>query len=342
MRVRLSDVAAAAGVHLATASRALNEHTRHRVSDATVEKVQRAAKELNYFPDTMARGLARGKSSEIGVIIGDITVPLYPPILRGIDDVLSAAGYTALIVNTDNDPDREKGRLQALASRSIEGLIVATATVGDGQSAEFYTSIAPSVFVIRSPEEEQLTSVVSNDAAGVRDIVHHLASLGHTKIAHLAGPQNISTAVTRLNSYKAALQDHNLTYDSKIVKEIPSLRYEDAVLGLEELLDSGNEFTAVIAFNDLLAYGTYRALRDHGLDCPGDVSIAGFNNITGSDLVAPPLTTVAVNHSELGRRAATEILSKLRNGTDYEDRPVQLPVRTIIRDSTGPVRPPHQ
>lgn len=334
MKVRLSDVAEVAGVHPATVSRALNVKTRSRLSTATVERVLRAAEDLKYTPDSMARGLAQGSSTSIGVLIGDITVPLFPPILRGIDDVTSEAGYTALILNTDNDPDREADRLRALRARSVEGLIVATAT-SDGGS-DIYADVAPSVFVVRSPVESSASSVISDDAAGIHALVSHLVELGHTRIAHIAGPQNISTGVTRLRAYREALFEHGLDFDPGLVVEVEQLRHTDAELAFGTLLDQVKDFTAVIAFNDALAFGAYRALNSRGLDCPQDISVAGFSDIAGADLVAPPLTTVAVNHYEMGRQAARLVLDMVEQNARYQHRAIRLPVELVIRESTGP------
>lgn len=338
MRVRLSDVAKEAGVHSATASRALNPRTRSRISDETVQRVLQAAAKLNYSPNTMAQGLAQGRSSTIGVVIGDLTVPLFPPLLLGIDDVTSAAGYTALIVNTNNDLEREHARVRAIQARSVEGLIVATSTIGDGADPRFYTDVAPTVFAVRTPDVPTMSSVLSDDAAGVHQLVDHLVSLGHKRIAHVAGPSNISTAITRLRAYREALFEHGIEFDPRLVATLETLRIDEATQKFGKLLDSGVDLTAVFAFNDLTAFAVYRALRERSLSCPDDVSVVGFNDMTGADLVDPPLTTVAIDHYEMGAQAARMMLDMLEGPDSFSARTLRLPVRMVMRTSTAPPR----
>ena len=339
MRVRLADVAKAAGVHPATASRALNEATRSRISAATVERVLQAAEELSYSPNSAAQSLARNRSNTIGVLIGDLSVPLFPPVLLGVDDVTAAAGYTALIVNTGNNLQRELARLKAMQARQVEGLIVGTATVGDGADSGLYTRIAPSIFVVRSPETPDVTSVLSDDAAGVHLLVRHLAGLGHRRIAHVAGPMNISTAVTRYRAYREALFEAGLEFDPKLVVTLEGLKIEEAAHKIGGLLDLGVGLSAITTFNDLVAFGAYQALRARGLSCPGDVSVVGFNDMTGADLVDPPLTTVAVDHYAMGTQAAQLMLEKLREPDAFTPRTVRLPVTLVERGSTAPASP---
>lgn len=339
MTVKLTDVARAAGVHPATVSRALNEKTRVRLSNKTVQKVLRAAEALGYAPNLMAQGLAQGRSTSIGVVIGDVTTPLFPPFLRGIDDVTGEAGYFPLIINTYDDLDREKSRVRALQARRVEGLIVATATVAEGLGVDFYTGIAPTVFTLRAPKVSDVSRVVSDDAAGIHQVVHHLVELGHTRIAHIAGPQYISTAVTRLRAYREALFEHGLEYDPELVVGLDSLDAKSAMDGFGRLIDSGVGFTAVIAFNDSYAFGAYRALRHRRLRCPIDISVVGFGDTIASDLVSPPLTTVMVDHYEMGRQAAGLLVDMMKDpASEYRHRAVLLPVTTVMRESTASPR----
>ena len=336
MRVRLADVAARAGVHPATASRALNEATRSRISPDTVEKVRKAAQELQYSPNPAARSLATNKTSTIGVVIGNLTVPLFPPLLLGVDDVLSEAGYTALVVNTENSPTRERARLAALQARRVDGLLVATATIGEGGDPAVYTDLAPTVFVVRAPADPVAPSVISDDYAGVHSVIDHLASLGHRRIAHIGGPPNISTAITRLRAYREALFERQLPLEPELVTHVESIEADAGTAAMERLpADSGANFTAVLAFNDLVAFGAYRALRARGLRCPEDISIVGYTDMTGADLVDPPLTTVAVDHHAMGQEAARMLLGMLQDRGARTPHSVRLPVELKVRESTS-------
>src|SRR5215204_4653116 len=187
-RVTLKDVARLAGVHAGTASRALNEDTRSLVSEETARRVLEAAAELGYRPNPIARGLKTSRSYTIGVVIPDLLNPLFPPIVRGIQDRLEEAAYTPLIANTDNDTDRERADFEAMRARHVDGLITATARRDRGLPPGLEDVEMPIVLVNRRLEDGGRPSVVADDRAGVALAVEHLASLGHRRIAHLAGP----------------------------------------------------------------------------------------------------------------------------------------------------------
>lgn len=345
MKSRLSDVASLAGVHSATASRALNERTRHQISDATVQRVLAAAKKLGYQPNTAAQSLALKRSSTIGVVIGDLTVPLFPPLLRGIDDVMAHAGFSAFIVNTDNDLERERAHLQRLAARNVDGLIVATALLAGGLDACDYSAIAPTVYVLRASPSANAPNVLSDDSMGVHQAVAHLATLGHSRIGHLAGPSEVSTAVTRTRAYREAMFEHGLTADPAWTERIPHLTIEGGRAACHTLLDRSPDLTAIVAFNDTVAFGAYHALRERGLTCPGDISVVGYSDTSAAELTAPPLTTVTVDHHAMGARAAhllLEAVNRPPDGTEPSPQPhggtVLLPVTLHERASTAPPR----
>ena len=195
--VTIRDVARVAKVHPGTVSRALNADTRALVNEETAERVLRAAEELGYRPNPIARGLKTNRSYTIGVLIPDITNPLFPPILRGIEDRLGEAGYTSLIVNTDNDPDRERSHIEAMRARQVDGFISATARLDRELLAEAAAAGKPLVLVNRSLEDGSAPAVTVDDAFGIRLAVEHIAELGHTRIGHVSGPQNLSTGHRR-------------------------------------------------------------------------------------------------------------------------------------------------
>ncbi|MDO5697880.1 MAG: LacI family DNA-binding transcriptional regulator [Dermatophilus congolensis] len=343
MKSRLRDVALLAGVHPATASRALNERTRHQISDPTVQRVLAAAKELRYRPNTAAQSLALNRSSTIGVVIGDLRVPLFPPLLRGIDDVTAQAGFSAFIVNTDNDLDRERAHLQRLAARNVDGLIVATALLADGLDACDYSAIAPTVYVLRASPSPDAPNVLSDDSMGIHQAVAHLARLGHTRIGHLAGLADVSTAVTRARAYREAMFEHGLAADPAWIEPIPALTIDGGRTACHALLDRSPDITAIVAFNDTVAFGVYHALRERGLTCPDDISVVGYSDTTSADLTAPPLTTVTVDHHAMGARAARLLLEAVDVPGDAEVKGPQggtvlLPVTLHERSSTAPPR----
>ncbi len=331
----LRDVAALAGVHPATASRALNPATKGMTSADTGQRVLRAAEQLGYRPNAVARSLRTARSSSIGVVVPDLTNPLFPPIVRGIEAGLAPHGYVLLIVNTDNNLGQEEQLVASLQARSIDGLILATARVRHPLIDKLAAGDLPVVLVNRRREGVTLPCVVPDDAAGIRLAVAHLAQLGHRRIAHVAGPQDTSTGVARRRAFRAAVREHGLAQDKALVRPCGTWSEAQGARALRGLLDSGERFSAVIAGNDMLALGCYDVLGERGIRCPGDISVVGFNDMPFVDKVRPALTTVHIPQHDLGAEAARLLLDQM---ADFrrEERSVVLPVELSVRESTGP------
>lgn len=332
---RLRDVAELAGVHTATASRALNPATRGLVSEDTAARVIDAAAQLGYTVNPIARSLKTSRSNTVGVVIPDLTNPLFPPIMRGIDDVLEPLGYSVLLVNTDNDKDREAKQVASLRARQVEGLIVATALLHDPQLDRLAEEHIPLVLINRRMDASTLPSVTGDEAAGVHLAMRHLAALGHRHIGHLAGPQQTSTGQIRLRAYRQALQDLGLPYSDELVVDTEAWTESQGAQGLSRLFERGVPFTAVLAGNDLHALGCYDLLRERGISCPGEVSIVGFNDMPIVDKLSPSLTTVHIPQYQVGAEAARLLLDRIRDER-APAKSVLLPLDLIVRGSTCP------
>jgi LacI family transcriptional regulator len=333
----LRDVAEAAGVHAATAARALNPATRGLVNAETARRVMKAAEALGYRPNPIARGLKTSKSQTVGLVVPDLTNPLFPPIVRGIEDVLEPAGYSGLIVNTDNDPGRELAQIASLRSRQVDGLIVATALIDHPLLAQLHQEGVTIVMVNRRTEGINVPSITPDDATGVSLAVEHLAQLGHRRIAHLAGPQSTSTGVVRARSFRNTVRELGLDNDPDLVTTCEFWNEEDGARALRGLLDRGIDFSAVVAGNDLIALGCYDVFAERGILCPDDVSVVGFNDMPFLDKLRPPLTSVAVPHHQIGVEAARMLLETI-NEPDRPARSVLLPLTLQVRGSTTPPR----
>ena len=331
----LRDVAEAAGVHAATASRALNPATRGLVNVETARRVIKIAETLGYRPNPMARGLKTARSGTVGVVIPDLTNPLFPPIARGIERGLEAAGYSALLVNTDNDSGRERAQVESLLSRRVEGLIVATALVEHPLLEQLHRQGVPMVMVHRRPDGLEVPSILPDDAAGVRMAVEHLVALGHRRIAHLAGPPATSTGVVRARAFHSTIRDLGLVDEPALTTTCELWSEESGADALRRLLDAGADFTAVVAGNDLIALGCYDVFAERGIDCPRDVSVVGFNDMPFLDKLRPPLTTVAIPHHEIGTEAARLLLDAIGDPT-RPSRSVLFPLSLVVRGSTAP------
>ncbi len=331
-RPTLRDVATAAGVHPATASRALNEATRTLVRPATVERVREVADRLGYQVNPIARSLKTSRSQTVGILVPDLTNPLFPPILRGVEDVLAAQGYTALTSNTDNDPRRAAASLAALEARQVDGFIVMTARLSDPVLHDAAARGVPMVLVNRVTEGLVVSSVTGDDATGIAHVVDHLVALGHERIGHLAGPLTTSTGVVRLRAFSEALRRHGLSSEAVVACDV--FGEAEGHAAALRLFDE-HAPTAVVAGNDMVAMGCYDALEERGLSCPTDLSVTGFNDMPFVGRLQPPLTSVRVPQHEVGMEAARLLLDQL-SGRIATPRSVLLPVTLVVRGSTAP------
>jgi LacI family transcriptional regulator len=334
-RVTLKDVARMAGVHPGTASRALNLETRELVNDDTARRVLAAAERLRYRPNPIARGLKTARSYTVGVVIPDLTNPLFPPIVRGIQDRLEEAAYTPLIANTENDPDRERADFEAMRARQVDGFIAATARRGHDLLTRPGELGLPVVLVNRRLEDASLPAVVGDDKAGIRLAVRHLVELGHARIAHLAGPQELSTGYLRYEGFLEAMRDAGLEPDPNLILIGDAVIESEGSRLCADLLDSGREFTAIVAANDLMALGCYDVLEERGIPCPARVSVVGFNDMPFAAHFRPPLSTIRIPQYELGARSAELLLDVLQNGEVLPTQ-VSLEPELVVRASTGP------
>jgi len=330
----LRDVAAAARVHPATASRALNPETRLLVSEDTARRVTAAAARLGYRPNPVARSLRTRRSHTVGVLIPDLNNPLFPPIVRGLEDKLAAAGYVALIGNTDADAGRERLIFEQMRARHVDGFVLATVTLHDRLLAEAAAADVPVVLMNRLSQDYSFPSVSVDTEQFTRIAVTHLARLGHTRIAHIAGPQEASTGVNRLRGFRDGMAAHQLEVSEDLIVYASRYSVEEGSRCCRDLLARHGGFTAVAAANDMLAIGCYAALDEAALQCPDDISVIGFNDMPFIDRLRPPLTTVRFPHYQLGTEAAQLLLERIGE----RESPVKimyLAPELVVRGSTA-------
>jgi len=333
----IHDVARAVGVHPSTVSRVLNARTRRLVSPAVAAQVTAAARRLGYTPDQVAAGLRTRRSNTVGVLIPDLANPVFPPIVRGIESVLTEAGYTAIIANTDNEAARARAALERFAARRVDGLVLATVARRDPLLARLRALGVPTVLVNRSVDAGGIPAVVNDDAAGIALAVDHLLALGHACIGHVAGPQRLSTGAARRAGYLAAINAGGAAVRESAVAVARSYEIGAGAQAARALLDAHPKLTAIVAANDLLALGCYDELARRGLACPRDVSVVGFNDMPFADRFSPPLTTVHIPHRLIGVEAARLLLEAIAAPATPE-REIRLAPRLVVRGSTA--RPP--
>jgi len=334
-RTRIQDVARAAGVHPSTVSRVLNARTRGLVSQAVAERIESLARKLGYSPDPVASGLRTRRSATIGVLIPDIANPVFPLILRGIEQALAAAGYTTIIANTDNDAARARDALERLAARRIDGIIIATSTRRDALIGLCSGLDLPAVLVNRAADGRKVSAVINDDRAGIALAVGHLFALGHRAIGHVAGPGNISTGQARHAGFLAAIKAHGLATPPVAVADSYSIAAGERACA--QLLGMGRRISAIVAANDLLALGCYDALKRRGRACPRDISVTGFNDMAFADRFDPPLTSVRIPHRVMGEEAARLLLASIANPRAPRQE-IKLQPELVVRASTAAAR----
>lgn len=339
-RVRLIEVARAAGVHPGTASRALNPRTRDEVNQDTVQRIAQAAQELGYLPNTLARGLRTSRSFVAALVVPDITNNLFPPIIRGAEQVLSGAGFTLVLTDTNNDAALERSQVASMRAHGVDGFIIATARWQDPVVQELAAAGVPTVLVNRRTAKAALPFVGADDERGIRLCVDHLTRLGHRDIAHLAGPANTSTGRARATAFRAAMRDSGAPHRRATVIECSGYSEDAGRRAAQRLLSVSKGFTAIVAANDLLALGAMDLLTSAGVHCPRHYSITGFNDLPFMGKVTPALTTVRVSLTEMGAVAARTLLLWIGSPETVTSASTKIPVDLIVRASTGAVALP--
>jgi LacI family transcriptional regulator len=329
--VTLEMVAQDSGVSPSTVSRILNGTA--VVSDLKKKAVGDSIARLGFVPNPVARGLAGGRTLSVGVVTQAIDSPFYGASLRGIEDALDPAGYRSLFVSGHWDAAVESRCIEVLRSRRVDGIIVLTGRLSD-QALKACAKNLPVVVTGRSLKAAGLFALNFDNFEGGRLATQHLIDLGHRRIAFIAGDPNHPDATERLRGYRAALERAGLTYNAKLV--VPGAFHEESgLLGVDQLLGSGQRFTAIFAANDQMALGAALGLHRRSLRVPQDVSLVGFDDLPSSLYAIPPLSTMHQPAYEMGRLAAAAMLQLLAGLKPTAEVPAP---RLIARESSRRLR----
>ena len=329
MTATIADVAARAGVSTATVSRVLAGVGRARPE--TRSRVLAAARALDYRPSEVARSLKRRSTQTLGLIITDIENPYFPQLVRAVEDAARAAGFSVLLCNAADDPEREASYLELLVDRRVDGLVIAASSLGERHGEWLSSPPIPVVLVNTAAPDVGLPAITSDNELGGRLAAQHLLDLGHRRFGYLMPPPRNVDAPARLAGVRAALAAAACPNDALTITS------GDALVGggeraARELLDRAPGTTAIVAYNDLMAIGALRAVRSRGRRVPFDASVVGFDDVALAAYVDPPLTTISQRTEEMGRWAVARLTSE--DGTGPSS--VSLPVDLRVRESTGP------
>jgi len=303
------------------------------VSVEVAEKVRDVARKLGYLRNPLASGLRTRRSHTVGVLIPDLTNPVFPPIIRGIERTLAAHGYVALLADSGNSSKNKQALTEGLLARQIDGLILATAHRKDKLVEKCLDFGIPLVLVNRTVDKHHVASVINDDELGIKLAFDHLVGLGHRRIAFVGGPQNTSTAHERYRAFLKLARLAGLAVERQLTANSDAFTEAAGQSAMNRILASHPEpFTAVITANDLLALGCLDAFHEWGLRCPADISLTGFNHVRFMDRLKPRLTTIQIPHDELGVRAALLLLEQI--GKETAPTTIRLKPRLVTGDST--------
>ena len=334
------DIAREAGVSKSTVSRVLNGQ--NGVSEQARYQVLQAARRLGYTPNGLARGLSGRHTAMVGFVLSDISNPFFPELARGIEDVAREMGYTVLFANTDGRPDREHEAVRLLVERRVDGIVFASVT-RETDCLRWLREVGiPFALAGRSTDDPDVDSVVVDNVAGGRMATEHLLGLGHSRVAFIGGPRNVSASVERFEGYRQAFRARNLEVDPRLVRWADFRQSGGYVAALELLQGTGEPPTALFAANDQMAIGALDAALELGLEVPDQLALVGFDDIPVAGLRALQLTTVAQPKYEIGslamRMVAGRIEERRRRLAGGGARRVVLAPSLVVRRTCGALR----
>lgn len=320
-KVTIKDIAAEAGVSMMTVSKVLN--ARGSVSVKTRDRIMAIAGRLHYRPNQIARSLRAKETRTLGVVVSDSSQLVLAKVIRSIEETAAAAGYSVIVANTGQDPEKEKVAIELLLNKQIDGLILAAPLCTEPQQMQVLAgSGTPLVLLMRTSDVIEVSSVVNDNEQGGYEIVRHL--LGHNRlpIRFLSLPQQSQSGHSRRLGYSRALAEQNMTLDAAAVIFCqPAI--EAGRAAMDSLLDSGFSAGAICCGCDLIAIGAIRAIQDRGLSVPKDLAVTGYDDIDLAEFLSVPLTTMRQPKTELGREGVRLLLEQIAD-------PGRAPRRLIL------------
>lgn len=305
----LKDIAEKVNVSVSTVSRVLND--KGRVSNTIRTKILETAREMDYRPNEMAQSLKTKKTSIIGVIVPDITNIFYARLLKGIEELVRNRGYSVIFCNSDENLENEQMYYRLLKSKNVCGMIIATA--GTNDIYDDANILDPIVFVDNMPTlSRDFDSVAIDNIRAANELTQHLINKGYRSIATITGPLDETTAVERLQGYKDCLRKNGYQYEESNVF-VGDYRYRGGYRCMMRILKGESKPTAILAQNNLLAFGAMVAMRENNIKVPDDIAIACFDAVDETNLIYPQLTCIVQPIENIGATAVQMIIDKIEN-----------------------------
>lgn len=335
-RVTIKDLAKRMNLSVSTISRALHNHP--SIGEATTREVWKLAKQLGYFPNSVASNLRRRKTNMIGVIVPRIDITFHSYVISGVEEIAYKMGYNVTIYQSKDSFEREVAITSILQTNMVAGIIACLAleTRNCDHFARFNSLKVPLVFYDRVSKDLEASKVIIDDFDAALRVTQHLINIGCKRIAHIAGCQTTSIFASRLEGYKAALQKNNLPFDPDMVCCASDLSYEEGSRCTRKLLKLQEMPDGIFCANDYTAIGAIQVIKKNNIRIPEDIAVAGFSNYPVSTIIEPALTTIDDRAFEMGKTAARMLIRQI------EDRDVNVASETIViktdlivRDSTS-------
>ncbi len=331
MKITINEVAKLAGVSKATVSRVMNNTK--PVNPEKHERVLRAIEELEFTPNPVARGLVHKRTGLIGVVIPDITNPFFAELVKGVEEVVREKNYNMILCNTTHNMEKELSYLNMLKDKYVDGIIFMTAKVSPEHKEFFRKSQLPVTFINRKCDDIHVASLDIDNYQAAFDMTTFFLKRGHRRVAIIRAPLTDKTSgYERYRGYQEAMRSYDIEPEESLVMR-SNFKIESAYKAVKKFLKEQQPVTAIFATSDLMAIGAIRCLRDHHVQVPKQVEVAGFDDIPMASYYSPSITTIRQPIFEMGRKA-TRLLIKEVNREIIKTRNVTLPYQLILREST--------
>lgn len=336
MTATIKDVAMKAGVSPSTVSRVISNSP--RISEQTKRRVRQAMEELGYHPNVLARSLVKKSAGAIGILIPSSTEeffmnPFFPEVLRGISDVARREQLDLLLATSDSGKEDVQSLMQMIRGKRVDGILLLSSRIHDPLLNFLKEYPFPTVLLGRPENEISIAWVNNDNVEACYQATRHLIQLGNKRIGFLSGAETLVVTRDRFLGYQKALEEAGLSLDKKLVFT-SSFVERGGYLGMMRLLALSERPTAVVASDDLLAFGAMRAAGELGYRIPEDLAVVGFNNVRLAEISNPSLTSIDVHIYELGTAVAELLIEQIREQTQFE-RSVIIPTHLVIRNSCG-------
>lgn len=329
----IREIAKRAKVSTATVSRTINRVP--TVDPQLAKRVWKVVEELGYYPNTQARALVSGRTRIFGLIVSDMTNPFFPEIVQSFEDIAVEHGYEILLTSTVHDPKRMEGSVRRMIERRVEGVAILTFGMEESLLEGLRFRKVPLVFIDVGPPLPHVCNIRIDYQRGIRQAVQHLAALRHERIAFIAGPLHLPSAVTRKAAFESSLREIGMRVEPELVLQ-GDHTMEGGMRAYDELARKSARPTAIMCSNDMTAIGVIREAYERGVSVPQELSVVGFDDIRLSRFFIPPITTIQMSQVEIARLAFKALVTEMERetpsskGTEYV-----LNTDLVLRKSTA-------